>query len=72
MNKTFQIICADCPFDFSDRLSQSDVKRGALANYSTMSIDDLKALPVQQIADPEGAILCLWFPLLYYKMDWIL
>lgn len=62
MNKKFQILCLDPAWSFSDKLSQSNVKRGALANYSTMPIDDIKALPISQIADPEGAILCLWVP----------
>lgn len=62
MVKQFQIIVADPPWTFSDTLSMSDVKRGAKANYSTMPLDDLKALPVKAISDPNGCLLALWVP----------
>jgi N6-adenosine-specific RNA methylase IME4 len=62
MNSKFQIICADCPWSFSDKLEMDDVARGAKANYNEMSISEIKALPVKSIADPEGAILALWVP----------
>jgi len=62
MNKKFSVIVADPPWNFKDTLNMSDVKRGALANYSTMSILDIKQLSVKDIADPDGAILCLWVP----------
>jgi N6-adenosine-specific RNA methylase IME4 len=58
----FQVICADPPwFFFFDELSMSDVKRGASANYDTLSISDLKNLPVSEIA-AEDAVLVLWCP----------
>lgn len=38
MNKKFQIVVADCPWAFSDKLEQSDVKRGAAANYNTLCL----------------------------------
>jgi N6-adenosine-specific RNA methylase IME4 len=59
---TFSTIVTDFPFSFQDSLQQSDTKRGALANYNTMSIKDLKALPIKDLIDPEGSILCLWVP----------
>ena len=40
----------------------SEVKRGAEANYSTMSISDIKQIPVNDLADPSGAVLVLWTP----------
>jgi N6-adenosine-specific RNA methylase IME4 len=61
-NKKFQIIVADCPWKFSDKLQHSDVARGADANYSTMSISDIKQLPIKSIISPDGAILALWVP----------
>jgi len=60
--KKFQIICADPPYSFSDSLLMSDVPRGASANYSTMSIADIKNLPIKEIIDPDGAVLALWVP----------
>lgn len=59
----YSIICADPPWGaFKDKLTMSQVKRGAAANYNTLSTDELCALPVKDIADPDGAILCLWCP----------
>lgn len=58
----FTVIVADPPWAFSDKLRMSDVARGAQANYSTMTISDIQALPVKDVCDPEGAVLCLWVP----------
>jgi N6-adenosine-specific RNA methylase IME4 len=62
MSKLFNIIVADPAWSFSDKLKMSDVARGAAANYSVMTISDIKQLPVKDIADPDGAILALWVP----------
>lgn len=62
MSKKFDIIVADPPWLFQDSLKMSDVKRGADANYNTMSILDIKQLPVNAFADPSGALLALWVP----------
>jgi N6-adenosine-specific RNA methylase IME4 len=62
MSNKYQIICADCPWAFSDKLKMDDVKRGAEANYNTMTISQIKALPVNSIADSDGALLALWVP----------
>jgi N6-adenosine-specific RNA methylase IME4 len=71
MNKKYTVIVIDPPYEFGDKLSMSDVARGADANYSTMTISQIKALPVNNIADPNGAILALWVPssLLQEGMD---
>jgi len=55
------LIVADCPWSFSDKLEMSDVKRGAEANYSTLSIEDLKNLDVKSITE-DDALLVLWCP----------
>lgn len=53
----------DPPYNFSDRLTMSTVKRGASANYNgTLKMKDLKDLPIKDLADPDGAILALWCP----------
>jgi N6-adenosine-specific RNA methylase IME4 len=62
MSKKFSVIVCDPPWKFSDKLQQSDVKRGAAANYNTMSISDIKQLPVKMACHPDGAVLCLWVP----------
>jgi N6-adenosine-specific RNA methylase IME4 len=61
-SKSFQNIVCDPPWGFSDSLSMSDVKRGAAANYPTMKLPHIQALPVQDVADPDGCLLALWVP----------
>jgi len=58
----FQVIVADPPWSFSDRLNMSDVKRGAEAQYKTMSSKLLSEMKVKEISDSEGAVLALWVP----------
>lgn len=58
----FGCLVIDPPYSFSDKLSMSEIKRGAEANYSTMSNEDLFKLPIKEIADPDGALLALWVP----------
>jgi N6-adenosine-specific RNA methylase IME4 len=62
MSKKFQTIVADPCWSFKDSLKMSDVKRGASSNYPTMTISDIKQLPVKDIVDPSGAVLALWVP----------
>lgn len=57
----FRVILADCPWSFGDNLTMSKVKRGAKSNYDIMTNEDLKNLPVEDIAD-EDSILLLWVP----------
>jgi N6-adenosine-specific RNA methylase IME4 len=58
----FDVIVADPPWSFKDSLKMSDVKRGAKANYDIMTISDIQQLPVRDVCNPEGAVLCLWVP----------
>ena len=57
----FKIVVADPPYNFSDKLEMSEVKRGAQANYDTLSVEDLKNLPVKDICE-EDSLLALWCP----------
>ena len=57
----FDIIVADPPYSFSDKLNMSQVKRSADANYKTLSIDDIKKLEVEEIAATDS-VLVLWVP----------
>lgn len=58
----FSVICCDPAWSFSDQLKQSEVKRGAASNYPTLTIDDIKSLPIQDLVDPDGCLLALWCP----------
>jgi N6-adenosine-specific RNA methylase IME4 len=62
MSKKFDVIVADPPWPFSDKLRMSDVKRGASANYSVMTISDIQQLPVKDLCASTGAVLSLWVP----------
>src|SRR5271166_34766 len=63
MSKKYQVVVADPPWgNFKDKLKHSHVKRGADANYPTMSISDIKQLDIQSVCDPTGTVLCLWVP----------
>lgn len=60
--QVFSVIVADPPWKMSDKLSMSKVKRGAAANYSTMTLEEIKQLSIKNIADPNGCLLALWVP----------
>jgi N6-adenosine-specific RNA methylase IME4 len=60
--KKFDVIVADPPWPFHDSLKMSDVKRGAKANYDTMTMQEIRELPVEKVCNPAGAVLCLWVP----------
>lgn len=52
----YQIIYADPPWQYSDK---SKHRGGAERHYQTMSIDEIKALPVSSIC-ADNAVLFLW------------
>lgn len=58
----FDVIVADPPWKFSDSLKMSDVKRSAKANYATMTMLQIRQMPVKEVCNPDGAVLCLWVP----------
>jgi N6-adenosine-specific RNA methylase IME4 len=60
--KKFSVIVADPPWSFSDHLKMSDVARGSAANYDTMTISDIKGLPINDFVSSKGTILALWVP----------
>lgn len=57
----FDVIVADPPWSFDDKLDMSAVKRGAAAQYSVLDIEAIKALRVKCLAAPD-AVLALWVP----------
>ena len=69
--KKYQIIYADPPWLFRVR-SEKGNKRSATNHYDVMSVQDIKDMPVQDIAD-ENCILFLWvtFPNLIEGIDTI-
>jgi len=72
-NKKYQIILADPPWEYaSDPKSKRGIWGLAHQQYSTMKIEDLMHLPVQNIAD-DNCMLFLWatFPNLQQALDLI-
>ena len=59
--KTYQTIYADPPWQFQNRTGKVAPEHKRLARYETMSVDDIKALPVQALVG-DKAHLYLWVP----------
>lgn len=57
----YETIYADPPWRFANRTGKVAPEHKRLARYETMTLDDIKALPVQDIAG-EKAHLYLWVP----------
>jgi site-specific DNA-methyltransferase (adenine-specific) len=58
--KKYSIIYADPPWAYKDKRNKHKrICGGALSHYNTMSIDDIKSLPVNSIAD-TNCMLFLW------------
>jgi N6-adenosine-specific RNA methylase IME4 len=60
-NKKYSIIYADPPWSYADRSCNGN----AAAHYSTMSIEDIKRLPISEICN-DDCVLFMWatYPLL--------
>lgn len=73
-DKKYRIIYADPPWSYNDKRGGDKGKGhgGATAHYPTMNIEDIKALPVKDLAD-DNSMLFLWvtFPLLKDGLDLI-
>jgi len=56
-NKKYQIIYADCPWTYADNKSNNPKLGGK--TYPTMSLEEIKSLPISQISD-DNCALALW------------
>lgn len=56
----YDVIISDPPWSANDKLKMSSTKRGADANYDTLTTDDLCNLEVAKLANPNGCVLVLW------------
>lgn len=59
--RRFGTILADPPWQFQNRTGKMAPEHRRLSRYSTMTLQDIKSLPVSQIAD-DTAHLYLWIP----------
>lgn len=57
----FATILADPPWQFTNRTGKMAPEHHRLSRYPTMTLDDIKALPVSEIAE-DNAHLYLWVP----------
>jgi N6-adenosine-specific RNA methylase IME4 len=57
----YQTVLADPPWQFSNRTGKVAPEHRRLSRYSTMDVESIKALPVENITD-EKAHLYLWVP----------
>lgn len=61
VNKNFQTVLADPPWQFTNRTGKMAPEHKRLNRYSTLSLDDIKSLPVSDVCI-EPAHLYLWVP----------
>jgi N6-adenosine-specific RNA methylase IME4 len=59
--RKFKTILADPPWQFQNRTGKMAPEHKRLKRYSTMKIEDIKALPVSDVAD-DPCHLYLWVP----------
>lgn len=62
--KRYQIILADPPWHFETFGEVGDLStyKGAGRHYSTMTLDQIMALPVAEVTATKGALLFMWLP----------
>ena len=59
-NKKYSIIYSDPPWQFNSKKTGGSMTSGAASKYMVTSIDDLKKIPVNDIA-ADDAILIMWY-----------
>ena len=70
-NKKYSVIYADPPWSYKDKRDKHPrLCGGATVHYNTMSMEDLKQLPIQSIAD-DNCYMFMWatFPNLQEALD---
>lgn len=60
MAKKYKLILADPPWQFSNKKTGGSMKSGAATQYGTMSIEELKTMDIESIAD-DNCILVMWW-----------
>ncbi len=71
-DKKYNIIYADPPWSYRDKRKGHKISGGATNHYETMNIDEIKNIPIQNIAD-DNCMLFMWvtFPNLQEGLDTI-
>ena len=60
-NKKYQTVYADPPWQFKNRTGKMAPEHKRLSRYATMTLDEIKVLPVSDVCE-ENAHLYLWIP----------
>ncbi len=63
--KKYKVIYADPPWSFNSKKTGGSMKSGALAQYNTMSIEDLKAMDVESLCDDDCILIMCWVCLVF-------
>ena len=58
--KKYQIIYADPPWKFSNKNTGGSMNSGSANQYKVMTLKQLKALPINEIAD-DNCVLVMWW-----------
>ena len=69
-NKKYNVIYADPPWSYDNKKTGGSMSSGALDKYNTMSLGDLKAMPIDNITS-DNSICFIWatVPLLNEGID---
>jgi len=59
LHGNYQALSVDSPWEYRSKRTGGSMKSGACQKYPTMSLDELSALPVKDIA-AKNAVLFLW------------
>src|SRR5215471_15852471 len=59
IDRRYAVIYADPPWDFEVYNEESGIERAAANHYSTMSLDEICALPIPSLASPAAALF-MW------------
>ncbi len=57
--KHYRVILMDVPWKFLTR-SEKGMDRSPDQHYETMTLDEIKALPIRELAHPDGCVLYFW------------
>src|ERR1700734_2278281 len=60
-NKNYKTILADPPWRFTNRTGKVAPEHKRLSRYETLSLDEIKEIPVQLVSD-DNSHLYLWVP----------
>ncbi len=58
-NKKYQVIYADPPWSYKNKNTGGSMKSGSSAKYKTMTLEEIKELPIKDIQS-KNSVLYLW------------